>query len=126
MQLSLKPYVTNGIVIAGAAALVAAPITISPPEVTPPIAAIERTIEVAPKALINDLLDGFADTMYGIGGTISHALYFVGSDPNFAAFWTKALAQNPALAPSILSAVITTELLGLADIPEPLITAITP
>src|SRR5689334_18906356 len=125
MQLSLKPYVTNGIVIAGAAALVGAPVVISPPDISRPVAVAERTIAVEQKALINDLLDGFAATLDATGETISNALFFVGVEPNFEARWVRALIDNPGLAASIASAVVTLELLDLFDIPSPLINTIT-
>ncbi|WP_101949878.1 hypothetical protein [Mycobacterium sp. 3519A] len=125
MQLSLKPYVTNGIVIAGAAALVAAPITISPPDISQPIAVAERTIAVEQKALVNDLLDAFALVADATGETISNAIFFVGVEPNFEARWVQALIHNPGLAASIASGVVTLELLDLLDIPSPLIGALT-
>jgi hypothetical protein len=75
MQLGLKPYVTNGIVIVGAAALVAAPITISPPDIGSPIPVAERAMAVEPKALVNDLLDAFAAVSDATGETISNALF---------------------------------------------------
>jgi hypothetical protein len=124
MQLSLKPYVTNGLVIAGAAALVAAPIAISPPDLPQPIVAAERAIAVEPKALINDLLNGFASVSDATGETIANALSFVGDEPNFAARWVQALIQNPELAASIASWVVTAELLDFVGIPDPLITTV--
>ena len=84
----------------------------------------ERVIAVDPKALINDLLNAFAAVTDATGETISNALFFVGVEPNFAARWVQALAQNPDLAASIASAVITLELLDLVDIPSPLIDTI--
>ncbi|OBF27038.1 hypothetical protein A5724_02995 [Mycobacterium sp. ACS1612] len=125
MQLSLKPYVTNGIVIAGAAALVAAPITISPPDISQPLAIAERTIAVEQKAFVNDLLDAFALVADATGETISNAIYFVGVEPNFEARWAQALIQNPGLVASIASGVVTLELLDLLGIPSPLIGALT-
>jgi hypothetical protein len=124
MQLSLKPYVTNGLVIAGAAALVAAPIAISPPDLRQPLAVAERTIAVEQKALINDLLNGFAAVSDATGATIANALSFIGDEPNFAARWVQALAQNPELAASIASWVVTAELLDFVGIPDPLITTV--
>src|SRR5689334_8399708 len=111
VQLSLKPYVTNGLVIAGAAVIAAAPITISPPDSPQPPAIAERAIAFEPTALVNDLLNGFADLTYATGETIANALSFVGDEPNFAARWVQALIQNPELAASIASWVITAELL---------------
>lgn len=124
MQLCLKPYVTNGVVIVGAAALVAAPIAISPPDIGQPTPVAERSIAVEPKALINDLLNAFAAVTDATGETIANALFFVGVEPNFVARWVQALAQNPELAASIASAVVTLELLDLVDIPSPLINTI--
>ena len=124
MQICLAPYVTKGIVIAGAAALVAAPITISQPDIAQPIPVAERTIAVEPKALINDLLDAFAAVSDATGETISNAVFFVGVEPNFEARWVQSLLQNPELLATIASAVITLELLDLVDIPSPLINTI--
>lgn len=124
MQLSLKPYVTNGLVIAGAAVIVAAPIAVSPPDSPRPLAVAERAIAVEPTALVNDLLNGFANLTYATGETIANALSFVGDEPNFAARWVQALVQNPELAASIASAVITAELLDFVGIPDPLITIV--
>ena len=48
MQLSLRPYVTTGVAIVGASVLVAAPMTVTPPdiEIANPAAQVERAVEL--------------------------------------------------------------------------------
>ena len=63
MQLNLRPYVTTGIVITGATALVVAPLTVSPSAPSPSSA----TVAVAPAAFADDLLTDF-ETLFTAGG----------------------------------------------------------
>ncbi len=55
MQLSLRPYVTTGVAIVGASVLVAAPMTVTPPdiEIANPVAQVERAVELTANEIEN-------------------------------------------------------------------------
>jgi hypothetical protein len=101
MQLALRPYVTTGIVIAGASALVAAPLAI------PPSALNQPTVAIAPTAsALGGAIDGF-DTLVTNGGKSAQVLLnAMGAFPDELSRALLAAADDPQVLPTLGSAFL--------------------
>jgi hypothetical protein len=77
MPLTLRPYLTTGVVIIGAGTLVAAPLTISPSAMNPP----PVSVAVAPAAFADNLLGQFDSMFTNSGLTAEAALTHAGEVP---------------------------------------------
>ena len=81
MQLCLRPYVTTGIVIAGASVLVTAPLTVPPSALSPsPV-----TVAVAPAAFADGLLTDFDRLFTHSGQSAEEVLTAAGALPDHVA-----------------------------------------
>jgi hypothetical protein len=101
MQLALRPYVTTGIVIVGASALVAAPLTISPSALNPPAVAIAPTASAVDQAT-----NGF-DTLFTNGGKSAEVLLNAfGEFPDGVSRAFLAAVDDPHVLPSLGSAFL--------------------
>lgn len=101
MQLAVRPYITTGIVIAGASALVAAPLGIPPSVLTAPSVAITPTASALDGA-IHDF-----DSYFTTGGQTAEVLLSdTGALPGELSRAFLAAANDPHLLPSLGSAFL--------------------
>jgi hypothetical protein len=101
MQLALRPYVTTGIVIVGASALVGAPLSISPSALNPP------TVAIAPTASLLDGAINDFDTLFTNGGKSTQVLLNAsGVLPGELSRAFLAAVDDPHVLPSLGSAFL--------------------
>jgi hypothetical protein len=101
MQVALRPYITTGIVIAGASALVAAPITMPPTALSP------STVAIAPTAAALDGAFVHFDSLWTDGGKSAEALLVeTGELPGDLSRAFFAAVDDPHLLPSLGSAFL--------------------
>lgn len=111
MQLALRPYVTTGVAIVGASVLVAAPITVTPPDIqiakpAESVQIAQRTANVELTSLVSDLLTAFNTVATAGGNTAQVLLDATGKLPGSVALLVQAAIDNPELIPNLASALV--------------------
>lgn len=102
MDLALRPYVTTGLAIVGAAVVAAAPVTAPVAQVAPPA----RTVAVAPTSLITDFLGKVGESVYAAGESVRVATDAVIGLPFDVTLLAGLAVHDPALAQSLGSFLV--------------------
>jgi|KBSSwiStaDraftv2_1062776.scaffolds.fasta_scaffold05777_2 hypothetical protein len=103
MQLTLKPYLTTGVVLVGATAMVAAPIQVMPPDISIAPSHSVSNQAVNPAALVTDLLNAINVVHVAGGNSAKILIDSIGGLPLGLAVVTQAAINDPSLIPQLAS-----------------------
>jgi hypothetical protein len=101
MQLTLKPYLTTGVVLVGATAMVAAPIQVMPPDISIAPSHSVSNVAVQPAALVEDLLNAINVISVANGDFTKYGLDSIAGFPLQLAILTQAAINDPSLIPQL-------------------------
>src|SRR5690349_15794811 len=108
MQLALRPYVTTGVAIVGASVLVAAPISVAPPDLqvanpAKSVAAAQRMTEVELTSVVTDLLHAFSVVSVAGGNAAQILNDSLGALPQTLAGAIQSAIDDPESIPNVAS-----------------------
>jgi hypothetical protein len=136
VQIAIRPYVTTGVAIVGATALLVAPLTVTPQDVQVP-AVPTVAMAVQPASLVTDLLDSWQTLFDAVGTSLGGGLVNLPGvpvpigDPGLFPFiggfpaQTLALIQNVIDGNVSIPAALSTLIYGLAY-PLPVVVGVVP